>query len=691
MPIIDKAGITITAAGVYKLDRDLTFNAKTGAAITIAADNVVIDLNGHTIRGSNAADTSAYGIVAMDRTNVTVKNGSINGFQYGIYLSDLIDSKPLDGGRHLIQNVDISDSTFRGIRVEGLDNVVRDCTISDIGGTTLYANAYAFGIESFGPNARILSNTVTDVRGFGIQDVGEGVGISISRHGDGSIVAGNVIRNSAVEVGAGYGDWPAQSRSTYGVWIGGDGSSNIHVNNNTIDNFVYGITFKRTVAGDFAGNNVTHAIVPYYLPFNDAGTRVVDLGGNISDIGPTELAFGRTTPAQVETVELIYLSPLHRGRDFLFVPLHNPDDNVSGNTLDGGAGLQMVDYWRAASAVIVDLQTGNTSGGGGNDVLANVEGAQGTEDHGDTLLGNTGRNLLAGSGGDDAIFGKEQGDWLFGDEGNDMIAGGSGADLIDGGEGLDYARYDDGHFGRLVVSLKQPGRNTGAAAGDKFLSIEGLVLGDGSDFGYGDDRSNYIYGMSGEDSLAGGLGADYLHGGAGTDYARYDDANYGNLIVSLLDSTINTGAAKGDRFVAIEGLFLGSGNDRGYGDNGDNSLYGMSGNDVLIGNDGFDNLLGGNGNDILNGGCGADRLSGNLGNDTFVFRDGYGADVVLDFAGGRGVIDRIDFRTVFDSFREALVASKQVGADLVFTISDTDTLTLRNFYRGNLHADDILF
>src|SRR5688572_4995292 len=108
MPIISQAGIVITSPGIYTLDRDLAYSGGFGAAIMIAADNVVIDLNGHRITGSGGAGNSAKAIVATNQSNITIRNGSIDGFFYGVELADL-SAKTVRDGHHLVSNLDVSN------------------------------------------------------------------------------------------------------------------------------------------------------------------------------------------------------------------------------------------------------------------------------------------------------------------------------------------------------------------------------------------------------------------------------------------------------------------------------------------------------------------------------------------------------------------------------------------------------
>ncbi len=253
----------------------------------------------------------------------------------------------------------------------------------------------------------------------------------------------------------------------------------------------------------------------------------------------------------------------------------------------------------------------------------------------DTISGLAGADRLTGGNGIDFLFGGIGLDVLFGDNGDDHLYGGQGADAHYGGSdsGNDFARYDDANHGNLFISLENPSLNTGAAAGDTYFGIEGLVGGVGNDTIIGNASANIlvggaghdqIYGRSGNDLLSGeagndnlwgGLGADAHYGGsdAGIDLARYDDANHGNLLIRLDNPAANTGAAAGDTYFGIEGLVGGIGNDTIYGSTLGNDLRGGSGNDALDGLAGADSLFGDNGNDILVGGAGADILNGGAG------------------------------------------------------------------------------
>ncbi len=264
------------------------------------------------------------------------------------------------------------------------------------------------------------------------------------------------------------------------------------------------------------------------------------------------------------------------------------DDFLRGDRgrdrLNGGLGDDLADYRNAETGVTVSLanpalNTGEARG----DTFISIERLRGGRFN-DALTGNSRDNILEGV---------------------------AGADILDGRGGFDFARYKSSPTG-VVASLENPAINTGHAAGDTYLSIEGLL---GSDF------ADTLVGNSLNNTLVGGRGADALEGRDGFDFARYDvsDGGRSGVRASLAAAGFNTGDAAGDTYTSIEGLIGTRLHDRLTGDDGANALYGQAGNDRLIGNLGNDTIIGGSGNDRLDGGYGNDRLTGEAGRDSFVF------------------------------------------------------------------------
>lgn len=149
-------------------------------------------------------------------------------------------------------------------------------------------------------------------------------------------------------------------------------------------------------------------------------------------------------------------------------------------------------------------------------------------------------------------------------------------------------------------------------------------------------NDDFIFAFGGEDLLKGGAGQDWLFGGTGRD-------------------TLKGGAGR-------DVLFGGNGND---------DLFGGAGNDALYGGKGADRLEGGKGND---------RLMGGEGVDTFVFKAGFGHDVIADFSG-----DVLQFDPAVFANADAVRAhAAQVGADVVITYDANNTVTLVGVVLNNV-------
>lgn len=155
-----------------------------------------------------------------------------------------------------------------------------------------------------------------------------------------------------------------------------------------------------------------------------------------------------------------------------------------------------------STAQLITGGTGDDSlyGGGGND----------------RIEGGADNDRLYGDDGKDALFGGDGRDSLSGGSGNDTLSGGTGGDVLDGGSGRDTASYA-GETRGVTASLGWAKGNTGAAKGDSYRGIEGLLGTSHDDALTGDKGSNTLEGGAGHDRLTGLAGADTLDGGSGRD------------------------------------------------------------------------------------------------------------------------------------------------------------------------------
>jgi Ca2+-binding RTX toxin-like protein len=125
----------------------------------------------------------------------------------------------------------------------------------------------------------------------------------------------------------------------------------------------------------------------------------------------------------------------------------------------------------------------------------------------EAIVGTAKNDRLKGTSGDDVLRGLR---------GNDILEGLAGADELDGGNGSDTASYASAKVG-VIASLVKPGRNTGDADGDSYISIENLL---GSKF------ADKLTGNKNDNELDGGMGNDILTGAGGSDLFIFG-AKYG--------------------------------------------------------------------------------------------------------------------------------------------------------------------
>jgi nitrous oxidase accessory protein NosD len=185
--VIASAPVTITVQGVYCLKGDLSTNLAIGPAIDVAANNVIIDLNGWKL-GNLAAgpSTAAYGIQVTSRQNVTIRNGTIRGFLVGAVLF----GAPPSGG-HVIEDVRFDGNTQKAIWASSNRLILRRNLVFETGGTTssmVVANAYGIHVE-FSTGVRILDNEIDGVHGAGGATAARGILI----HSGEAVVTGNTV------------------------------------------------------------------------------------------------------------------------------------------------------------------------------------------------------------------------------------------------------------------------------------------------------------------------------------------------------------------------------------------------------------------------------------------------------------------------------------------------------------------
>jgi hypothetical protein len=262
---IDSLPASITTQGTWCLRKDLTTAAASGVAINVLTNNVTIDCNDFKIGNLQAGTTTrTVGVKSEGRSNITVRNCTVRGFQAGIMLAG-------GAGGHWIVDNRVDLSTWAGIIVVGEGAQVRGNQVLTTGGTTDFS--FAVGIKASG-GVDLLDNTVSDVlpkgsnaSAYGIRldantgtvrgnrirtprrtGTGESVGIWAWTWNDGlGIPAQPVLRDNNVSTSDG-------QVGTFGLQCVSDGypTQTARAKDNVVDGFTTGIDG----CGDGGGNDV---------------------------------------------------------------------------------------------------------------------------------------------------------------------------------------------------------------------------------------------------------------------------------------------------------------------------------------------------------------------------------------------------------------------------------------------------
>jgi parallel beta-helix repeat protein len=315
--------------------------------------------------------------------------------------------------------------------------------------------------------------------------------------------------------------------------------------------------------------------------------------------------------------------------------------------VDGGAGIDTVDYSAYWTNVSVTLPNDYGGGGSGSKhLLSTIENVIGSA-HADVIVGmNSVANVLDGRGGNDTIVCLSGNDTAYGGEGNDAIDGGAGDDWLNGQGGDDVLAGGEG--------------------------ADTLVLGAGTDRASGDGGNDLFLITAANGSIDGGSGVDTV------DYSGF----WTNVTVSLPLDHGNGGNASKHVLTNIENIVGSDFADLLLGMNGmANLLNGRAGDDVIYGLSGADSLLGGSGNDTLDGGADNDVLDGGSGNDVLVggtgrdrFVSGTGNDTIKDFVVTE---DQIDLRNVLGTDGiDQLIFTERDGGIVISGFQDSSTITL---------------
>ena len=144
----------IANGGEYKLTSDLQIDMSEYKCLDVFAENIVIDCDGHTIRGNldNKPSSYEYGININSDTNVVVKNCNIENVWNGIWADVMSDSEILDN--------EITDTkTGIGLNINTENNLIKGNKVTNS----------EYGIDLRGAGTTTIENNIIQNNENGVQ------------------------------------------------------------------------------------------------------------------------------------------------------------------------------------------------------------------------------------------------------------------------------------------------------------------------------------------------------------------------------------------------------------------------------------------------------------------------------------------------------------------------------------------
>lgn len=262
-PLLSSAQAQVVCGSVLLTDTTLTSNLSCPhTALMIGADNISIDLNGYTVSG--VGNPGSAGIFNAGHRNITIKDGTISGFFYGIYFSGAVDNS--------IHSIKVEQNAFSGIFLENASNgnKIVECVVTNNGSDLFRGNGIT--INSSDGNLVMLTHAAANVT----QGIFVGGGANSPASSNTRIVS-NVSENNVsngIGIIGGFGHFVANSLSRNN---GGNGVSfslnpvpgsvveSFVVNNEMNGNVLNGIgltdAHRNTISGNDVRANVLNGIV----------------------------------------------------------------------------------------------------------------------------------------------------------------------------------------------------------------------------------------------------------------------------------------------------------------------------------------------------------------------------------------------------------------------------------------------
>lgn len=283
--MLDELPVRITEPGHYRIAGDLQFESASGAAISVEADDVSIDLDGRTLHGTAGADSLAVGVRATDQQKLVLTNGIVSGFYFGVDVRNSSSEAARSSG-HVVSNLVLVRNHYFGMRLVGADSVVRHCTVKNTGDSTRPGHSIPHGVRLVGARNQMRHCTIIDLR---LRRFPDGRGEIVGVHFDdaqGAVFADNRI----VELRSQDDDRfeaEDQKERRFGMWINGGPQKNtfVTVTGNTFVGFPVPLAFAPGSDGRVTGNTF-HGAGPQPIrgrPADQLPDNVSLNGSSVSD------------------------------------------------------------------------------------------------------------------------------------------------------------------------------------------------------------------------------------------------------------------------------------------------------------------------------------------------------------------------------------------------------------------------
>ncbi|MGL4316386.1 MAG: M10 family metallopeptidase C-terminal domain-containing protein [Pseudomonas sp.] len=304
---------------------------------------------------------------------------------------------------------------------------------------TVYSSMAAYTLGSNVENLRLLASGDANGTGNSLNNIlfaGSGNNILNGRAGNDTLSYLYATQGVSLNLGL------STAQDTIGS--GMDTLINIeNLNGSQYDDTLLGNDAANMLNGD-AGNDILDGGIgadsliggdgndSYYV--DNSGDVVSETNATLAS-GGNDMVFSSiaayTLGSNVENLRILSTGDANGTGNALNNNIHAGSGN---NTLDGGAGSDLLVYLKATGGVTLNLgiTTAQNTGGSGIDTIRNFERVSGSNFN-DKLVGDSATNTLYGNAGDDR---------LNGGDGNDMLIGGSGTDTLIGGAGADRFDFD---------------------------------------------------------------------------------------------------------------------------------------------------------------------------------------------------------------------------------------------------------